>query len=446
MTVADTTGPSLGTVVAERLGLRWQVHADPFGLGLDALVGLAVRRNPKRAQLVVSTVLAKHLPARPAAVRAAGLLLAALVQQALTGHLPAGLDGGLLTDPDRGADVDARALGAFQGAPLVIGFCETATALGHLVADAFTGGDYLHTTRRPDSRRPVAAGFDEEHSHAVSHVLQPDGPLLDDDRPLILVDDELTTGTTALNTLAALHARSPRPAYVVAALLDLRPEAARTAFRSRVAALGVPVTVVALLDGALEVPDDALARAAGLLATEATAATEPTDQQAPTTTVTAWPRGVPTGGRHGFRSTDREAFTRALDAAVSALTLTGRGPVLVVGTEELMYAPVRVAHALELALRRTGSTRDVRVQSTTRSPVVPLDVPGYAIRRRLVTTSPDDPMRPSFLYNLTPGYDDIVVVTEDPAHRSAGLLEALRPWARSGVHLLVLDSPDVEPR
>lgn len=442
MTAAQ--GPSLGTVVAKGLDLRWQVHADPFELGLDALVGLAVRRNPKRAQLVVSRVLAKHIPARPAAVRAAGLLLASLVQQALTGHTTADLDGGLLTDPDRGADVDARAIGAFEGAPLVIGFCETATALGHLVADAFTGGDYLHTTRRPDPLRPVAAGFDEEHSHAVSHVLQPDGPLLDDGRPLVLVDDELTTGTTALNTLAALHARSPRPAYVIAALLDLRPEAARRAFRSRAAALGVPVTVVALLDGVLEVPVDALSRAAGLLA--ATNAVDPADQQPPTTTVTPWPPGVPTGGRHGFLATDRPAFTQAVDTAVSALNLTGLGPVLVVGTEELIYAPVRVAHALELALRRTGRARQVLVQSTTRSPVVALDVPGYAIRRRLVTTSPDDPSRPSFLYNLKPGYDDIVVVTEDPVDRSAGLLTALRPWARSGVHLLVLDSLDVEPR
>lgn len=444
MTSAQTARPSLGAVVAERLDLRWTVYADPFQLGLEALVGLAVRRNPRRAQLVVSTVLAKHIPARPAAVRAAGLLLAALVQHALTGEAPAGLDGELLTDPDRSADVDARAQGAFEGAPLVVGFCETATALGHLVADAFTHGDYLHTTRRPDPLRPVAAAFEEEHSHAVSHVLQPDGPLLDDGRPLVLVDDELTTGTTALNTLAALHARRPRSAYVLAALLDLRPEAARRAFQVRAAALGVPVTVVALLDGALDVPVDALGRAEGLLAT--TEAAEPADQQPSTTTVVHWPTGVPTGGRHGFLATDRAAFTQAVDAAARALTLSGQGPVLVVGTEELMYAPIRVAHALELALRRTGRAREVLVQSTTRSPVVALDLPGYAIRRVLVTTSPDDPSRPSFLYNLQPGYDDVVVVTEDPADRSAGLLKALRPWALKGVHLLVLDPLEAAPR
>ncbi|MCW2751813.1 MAG: phosphoribosyl transferase family protein, partial [Aeromicrobium sp.] len=100
MTDVHVEGPALGRFVAERLGVGWTVRADPYGLGLDALAGLALRRNPKRAQLIVSTVLAKHIAAPPAAVRAAGLLLAGLVQRALGGAVPE-LTGELLTDPGR---------------------------------------------------------------------------------------------------------------------------------------------------------------------------------------------------------------------------------------------------------------------------------------------------------------------------------------------------------
>ena len=101
----------LRRVVEQGLGLRWQVDADPYSLGLDALVGLALRDNPRRAQLVVSRVLGKHLPVPPAvALEAAGRL--------------AGLVGNV-------AD------------PVVLGYCETATGLGHAVAQAL-GSDGLN--------------------------------------------------------------------------------------------------------------------------------------------------------------------------------------------------------------------------------------------------------------------------------------------------------------
>jgi hypothetical protein len=396
--------PAQGAVVAERLGLSWEVRSDPFGLGLADLAGLAVRDNPRRAHLVVSSVLAKHVPARASIVRERGRQLAQLVQAVL---------------PDAPEGV------------AVLGFCETATGLGHTVADALPAADYVHTTRRPDPRRSTLVGFDEEHSHATAHHLQPRPGLLDDCRPLVLVDDELTTGTTALNTLAALHALQPRRQYVLAALLDLRSDEARRAFQDRAESLGVDVRVVALLDGVLRLPPDVLDRAAPFQAELRALADVPAG---PVTSVLVeaeirWPEGVPTGGRYGFRATDRQAF----DRAVADLRLElGSGPVLVVGVEELMYAPIRIAHDLELG------GYDVWVQSTTRSPVLPLDVEGYAIRRRLVFPSPDDPGRDAYLYNLNELYTDIVVVTEDPAAASNGLVRQLRPWATRAVHVVVL--------
>ena len=51
--------------VADRLGVR------VLGDDVAALVGLAVRRNPRRAHLLVSRVLGKHVPTDPRLVRAA---------------------------------------------------------------------------------------------------------------------------------------------------------------------------------------------------------------------------------------------------------------------------------------------------------------------------------------------------------------------------------------
>lgn len=401
-----------GRVVEQALQLTWEVHQDPYSLGLEALAGLAVRRNPKRAQLIVSRVLAKHVPVSPSLVRETGRLLGELVS---------------VRDP------------------IVLGFCETATSLGHTVADAFPGADYVHTTRQPDPGRATLLGFDEEHSHAVAHHLQLPAQSLAADRPVVLVDDELTTGTTALNTIAELHALHPREQYVVATLLDLRSAEARNGFAERAAALGVEVVVVALLDGELRVPDNALELAQPLLETPEVATVAGPCAAVDVLSVD-WPSEVPTGGRFGFGPADREPFSLAVEGIAGRLLdrLAPAPRVLVVGTEELMYAPVRIAAALEQHL--PGA---VLVQSTTRSPVLPLDVDGYAIRRRLVFACPDEPGRDSFLYNVAPltwspeqgvPYTDVVVVTEaaDPVRACASLLAALGPWASHRVHLVPL--------
>lgn len=398
--------PELGTVVSERLGLAWEVLDDPYGLGLSGLCGLAVRDNPRRAHLVVSTVLAKHLPVRPSVVLERAAQLAALV----AGRVP--------------------------GTPVVMGFCETATGLGDAVAAGLAGAGYVHTTRRPDPTLPTAAGFVEEHSHATEHHLQP-GAVMADDRPLVLVDDELTTGTTALNTVAALHAVRPRDRYVLATLLDLRADDARAAFARRCEQLGVDVEVVALLDGTLHLPPDVLTRAVPLQS-ELRALPVPAIGPARARVVhhpRSWPAGVPSGGRLGLTATDRLARDDAARRTAERLDL-GPGRVLVLGVEELMAAPTLLARALE------ESGLDVHVQSTTRSPVLPLDEPGYAVRRRLEFTSPDDPSRSSFLCNVTvPGeespWDAVVVVTEDTTDGCAPLLQALRPWADE-LHLVAV--------
>ncbi|MFB7382103.1 phosphoribosyltransferase [Kitasatospora purpeofusca] len=379
---------------------------------LPELVGLALRENRKRAHLLVSTVLGKHVPQRPAVVHGAGLELGRRVRELLA--------------PLPGESADRA---------VVLGYAETATGLGHSVADGLDA-PYLHSTRRPVPGLTPVGGFEEEHSHATSHLLLPADPgLLAGDGPLVLVDDEFSTGTTVLNTIRELHANHPRQHYVVVALVDLRGPADRRRLADTAAELGVRLDLVALADGGVELPADVLDRAERLIAEAGPAPEPPAAPAAPLVRVDLdWPAGLPDGGRHGFTREHRARLEAALPglaeqlaAAVDAGDGDGDGRVLVLGFEELMYAPLRLADAL--AERLPGGTDRVHYSTTTRSPVLAVDDPGYAIRTRLAFPAHDDPAddssRERYAYNVAPGTDParrfgtVVLVVDDTADTPA---------------------------
>jgi adenine/guanine phosphoribosyltransferase-like PRPP-binding protein len=373
------------------------------------LVALALRRNPRRAHLLVSTVLGKHLPADPRVVHGTGLELGRRVAKLLDGR-----------------------------SALVLGFAETATGLGHCVAEALDA-EYLHTTRRSVPGAVAALAFEEEHSHATTHRLLPARvEQLARGEVLVLVDDELSTGRTAMNAIRMLHAQHRRTRYVLAALVDLRGAADRAALDTFAAQLGVSIDVVSLGAGSLGLPSGFADTAAAFVAGEAPTPRE--DDQPSGELIThplTWPSRVREGGRHGFAPIDVHAAHAAAAAVAAEIASRCGERVLVLGTEELMYAPTLIAlHLAELV-------PEVRVSSTTRSPVFALDAPGYPIRTALSFPSHDSPLDgpgTRFAYNVGPGLDDIVVVVDTEANTPqlhAGLLAELRSAAHR-VQLVVV--------
>ena len=393
-----------GTWVAERLGV--ELIGDE---ALPDLLGLALRRNPKRAHLLVSNVLGKHVPQRPSVVHGHGYALGRRVRDLL------------------GREEAARGV--------VLGYAETATALGHSVADGMGLVPYLHSTRRPVRGVASAGGFEESHSHATSHLLLPEDPkLLAGDGPLVLVDDEFSTGNTVLNTIRDLHERYPRERYVVVALVDLRSAADLGRLESFDREIGARIDLVAGATGTVRLPDEVLAKGRALVTAHQSAQPSDPPRQTPGNTPVrvelGWPAAVPDGGRHGFTAAHAVALNDALPAMTERLTeaLGGARRVLVLGFEELMYAPLRLA----LALERAG--RDVRYSTTTRSPVLAVDDPGYAIRTRLVFPAHDGPADgpgERYAYNVAGGgFDAVVAVVDSVAdtpelHAPDGLLARL---------------------
>ncbi|QEV50028.1 phosphoribosyltransferase [Streptomyces vinaceus] len=427
-----------GTWVAKRLGVRLEEAGDPGSPRLDELLGLALRRNPKRAHLLVSQVLGKHVPQSPQAVYAAGHGLGERVRALL------------------GEEAAATAV--------VLGYAETATGLGHCVADGLGAAPYLHSTRRPVPGVEPAGGFEEAHSHATSHLLLPQDPkLLAGDGPLVLVDDEFSTGNTVLNTIRDLHARHPRGHYVVVALVDMRSPADRERLTAFAAEIGARVDLIALASGTVHLPEGVLAKGQALVeeyereSAGGPAGSGPAGFREPGSGAAGspaavvrveldWPAGLPDGGRHGFTPEHRARLEAALPALTRQLAdAIGAGPgrVLVLGNEELMYAPLRLARALE----ESGAAAEVRFSTTTRSPVLAVDDPGYAIRSRLVFPAHDAPPATSggtptaegpgdrYAYNVAgAGFDTVVAVVDshgDTAalHAPDGLLARLAPHA-----------------
>ncbi|MGW3986511.1 phosphoribosyltransferase [Streptomyces sp. NPDC004830] len=411
-----------GDWVAERLGV--ELVGDDR---LTGLLGLALRRNPKRAHLLVSNVLGKHVPQAPSVVYGHGVALGRRVRDLL------------------GEDEARRAV--------VLGYAETATGLGHSVADGLGLAPYLHSTRRPVPGLAPAGGFEESHSHATSHLLLPEDPaLLAGDGPLVLVDDEFSTGNTVLNTVRDLHERYPRRRYVVVALVDMRSAADAGRLEEFAREIGARVDLVAAASGTVRLPDGVLEKGQELVArheaenapvgargTARASATGPQpddDGTAPHVTRVDldWPSGLPDGGRHGFTPAHRtrlEAALPAMAARIAEALPPGARRVHVLGFEELMYAPLRLAEALE---RTTDA--EVRYSTTTRSPVLALDDPGYAIRTRLAFPAHDDPADgpgERYAYNVAGAGSDAVVVVVDSAadtpalHAPDGLLARLAP-------------------
>ncbi|MFJ8884195.1 phosphoribosyltransferase [Streptomyces sp. NPDC102402] len=410
-----------GNWVAGRLGVELVGDGE-----IRELLGLALRRNPKRAHLLVSNVLGKHVPQRPSVVHGAGFELGERVRDLL-------------------GEREARRA-------VVLGYAETATGLGHAVADGLGVAPYLHSTRRPVDGVAQAGGFEEAHSHATSHLLLPEDPDLlsagAQGSPLVLVDDEFSTGNTVLNTIRALHARYPRDRYVIVALVDMRSEADQGRLAEFAEEIGARVDLVARARGTVRLPDGVLEKGLSLVAehdaahTASGAEEAPAPRSLPARIALDWPAGVPDGGRHGFTPAHRAALEAALPAMAGRIAdaLGDARRVLVLGFEELMYAPLRLATALEDA-----TTAEVRYSTTTRSPVLAVDDPGYAIRSRLVFPAHDDPADgpgDRYAYNVAgAGFDAVLAVVDSAAdtpalHAPDGLLARLA--AHTGQVLLAV--------
>lgn len=313
------------------------------------LLGFAARANQRRSFLFLSKVLGKHYPARPRAMGATHASLAKLVEA--------------------------------EPAPVVfIGMAETATGLGQGVFEAWLSQNpgrealYLQTTRYRVADVPTVT-FEERHSHAPRvflHVPRTPGhpEILRTAATVVLVDDELSTGNTFVNLVAALRPLMPALRSVhVATICDFMGTARRSALPGL---MGLPCSVGARLVGRWEFH----CNGRGIAPTEAAQCVEGEEVRVPET---------------GFGRTGRTTPVQLQPEAADRLAAESvRGGTLVLGSGEFMHA----AFVLGRALEQRGI--DVRVQATTRSPILRW---GH-VRHAICLPDPYGEGIPNFLYNV----------------------------------------------
>lgn len=439
---------------------------------MDKLFAMAARVNKKRSFLFVSKVLGKHIPVNPYTSLLSGAALAILLYKELVPQSGQQMDKligeavrGLL-DPNYAKEayqklMDERLAFSFPEPIKFVGFAETATALGHSMYRLFDGGaTYIHTTREDiPGLRPIIR-FEEEHSHAVDHrcyALNEDA--FAGDGPIVLVDDEITTGKTTLNIIRDIQEHFPRKQYVIASLLDWRTDSDERAFADLEAELDIRIKPLSLLKGKIEIQGTPIldhaeyAGQTGNVEHAATSTAEVNKDFSGTIDrcfeedASAFERISHTSistdgyantapylkytGRFGLQSADNPALDAEIAYTAERLNQLRSGQrTLVMGTGEFMYIPMRIAAELG---------PNVYYQSTTRSPVYPHREEGYGVASGVTYPSPEDSTVRNFIYNVEPGqYDEIFVLLEresDP-ERMKPMLEALSGLGCDKVHVV----------
>lgn len=434
---------------SSRLPIHLECHATHVHV---PSLGLGVRRNPRRAHLVVSPALAKHVAIKPHVAVDAATSLA-----------------------DKAVDL--------TGTPdVIIGFAETATGLARLVADRiahhYPGVFYTHSTRIESG--PSGWYFSEPHSHAATHRIALHDPArLTEAETIWLVDDEVTSGNTTANVIRELHARTNAKSVHVVCLVDARHQHDVGPLVDVAEETGLEVTMTALAQVAVTVEPDALDAAVELVdcTPSPVVSHTPRGVSAPTmrpvvvidasepdhldrhgitlpddgldqlaiflqrqidhtlgrdSTQAATHAGAPAGTGLGDTSEAEESTTldgcaddnhfaqfraAAHQDAGSDVNNNGHGlTVHVVGVEEQIPAAIRCAEALE----RVGWA--ATVSTSTRSPALAVNDPGYPLRSVITWPGHD---APRFAYNIPPA-DVIVIIPEFAAGVPDAQVEAFR--------------------
>ncbi|MEH7418199.1 phosphoribosyltransferase family protein [Neobacillus drentensis] len=386
---------------------------NPYHIPINDLFTMAARINKKRSFLFISKVLGKHLPIEPNK----GLIIAALLGARYlekVKELECREKERLLAFFLNGGHFYSRPFIPERFKPVIIGFAETATALGHAFFDCFQAAEFFHTTREEIRGEAPVITFEEEHSHATSHRCYISKEMMDHQREIILVDDEITTGKTALNIIKSIQEKFPRPHYTVVSILDWRSPEYQQKFLRLEQELGIKINVVSLLSGHVEIhqvkeieacskkvetPNKGTSIEVLHLDSYFTASRYSSEVQL---------NGIPylnETGRFGLKSSENFTLHKKVSSAADFLRQKRAGDrTLCLGTGEFMYLPMKLAAEMG---------RGVYYQSTTRSPIYIENEEGYGARFGVHFPNPENENISHFVYNIPPNhYDELYVFFE----------------------------------
>lgn len=330
------------------------------------------RNNPKRDFLFVNSLQGKHIHVEPSKTFT---LFRELVLE-------------IIKSVDRNENL------------VVIGFAETATAIGHYIASSLPNCIYyMQTTREPIPYATSLLEFKEEHSHATEQFLYGSVDALQSCDRIIFVDDEISTGNTILNFIREIEHLGIYTKYGVASILNWQNDEWAEKFRR------LNIDTYFILRGKLKdlkakVPVDISEQNFCYNALE----NYPTIFNIKCNVSDFYKE------RMGCKPYKLLDFSKAVYSQISRVLASAlpqkSDKVLVLGTEEFMFTPMVFGKMLNEILHV-----NVHFHATTRSPIETSSTASYAIHHRYPISSCYNKNRKTFIYNLQ-SYDKVYIVTD----------------------------------
>ena len=367
------------------------------------LVMIAKRENnTRRKYLVVNRLQGKHIPVSPKEALQMFRSLAELIKEAYPSERL-----------------------------LMVGFAETATAIGAAVAIECQAA-YMQTTRE------VIDGvdylyFSESHSHATEQKLVKtdlDKIIGKTDR-IVFIEDEVTTGNTILNIVRLIQKTYAQPvSFAVASILNGMNEEALENYKN----LKIPVhyLVKTAHDTYTEIAEQYQADGTCHICTKPQEKeveqqkevqqqiemqqTKEAQQPIEVQEISGWINARRLHTADTYKQACEQLWQEIQQkygyTKYTKETETGRR-ILVLGTEEFMYPALYVGAKLEEA----GYT--VRMHATTRSPIAVSKEEKYPLHTRYELASLYDKNRITFVYDLTE-YEEVLVLTDAQNQETEG--------------------------
>lgn len=337
---------------------------------VDDLVKIAKReKNKKRSYLFVNPLQGKHIPADPSRVDKLCANLSNII------------------------DSEYK-----EKKKVVIGFAETATGVSAAVCNHMKNVAFFEHTTREYSKSKEYIFFTESHSHAKEQLLDRSGleEALNVAEVIVLIDDEITTGNTVCKLIVQLkESYNYDGIFVIASLVNSMTDERIDELRNN----GIECRFV------LRIPHEYKAELA-----------ERIDENKNPDIECHIGEVNPSYKIVGLKSNPRtmvcwndyyEDMSKAVEYLVRDCNFKMDERIGIIGTEEFMYLTI----CLGEHLLSNNLVKEVRIHSTTRSPIVPSSQEGYPLNLRYCLKSLYSDKRTTYIYNLSQ-YDRIIIVTD----------------------------------
>lgn len=280
----------------------------------------------------------------------------------------------------------------------VIGFAETATGVTAAVCKGMSNViSYEHTTREYNSKNEYIY-FTESHSHAKEQLLDIDGVegVVRTSELIILVDDEITTGNTVCKLITQIREKFEyKGLFIIASFVNSMTE-------ERISDLkrdGIECRYV------LKIPHEYKTELA-----EQVSERENSDKKYDLY------RERYSYNTIVLKNNPRKAviwpeYLADMDFATEYIigdcNIKDYDNVCIIGSEEFMFLTIHLgAHLVDNRL-----VKEVKIHSTTRSPIVPSSQDDYPLNVRYKLKSLYSEKRKTYIYNLSK-YDKVIIVTD----------------------------------